>query len=87
VRSAPDRLRYYAGRFPTVEIDAALKIFDPRTRQGLQGTAVGLGDTLAGRRELRIELDALRHLGLAIGALADVPPDDADAGVARKTFA
>ena len=48
---------------PSVEIDDALKIFDPRTRAGIQGTVTGFGDALAGRgADVNATISSIRAL-------------------------
>jgi virulence factor Mce-like protein len=56
----------------TVDIDQALRIFEPRTRRAIQGTITGFGDALAGRGASFGEtIGAFDHLVRPLGRVAD----------------
>lgn len=58
---------------PTVEIEDALRIFDPQTARALQRTITGFGGALAGRGEsINLAVVSLRRLMRPIGRVADV---------------
>lgn len=56
----------------TVDIDQALRIFEPRTRLALQRTLTGFGDALAGRGgAFNAAIAGLDHMILPLGRVAD----------------
>ena len=57
----------------TVDIDQALRIFEPRTRKALQGTVTGFGNALAGRgAALNQAIGAFDDLIEPLGRVADL---------------